>query len=85
MNVFKNHCGACHHEWVPSALPGSCPRCGSGQVRAGALPPIGPRRPEKGSYLSYLWVALGIFGMILVFGFAGCSRLFFPGKAQRRN
>lgn len=52
-------------------------------VRAGAAPRAGgPAPPNKGSNLDYLWIALAVIAIILFFGFAGCSRLFFPGTGR---
>ncbi len=38
---WRNHCGSCAHEWTPrkSALSDTCPKCKSGDVRAGSWKP----------------------------------------------
>lgn len=83
MSGFKYHCGACFNEWEPGPT-GQCPRCGSNMVRAGAAPRAGgPPPADKGSMLHYLWIGLAIVAIFVMFGFAGCSRLFFPGPKVR--
>lgn len=83
MVVFKYHCAACFHEWEPGPTS-ACPRCRSTEVRAGASPmTTNMRKPDKGSNLHYLWIALAVMAIFLLFGFAGCSRLFFPPKRSR--